>query len=77
MGLRPVLGRLLDTRDEIGAADNARANFAGITEPHHGEADGREVANALIDFTLARRSWISGTEKLGFSTPMPGALWRM
>jgi hypothetical protein len=35
---------------EIGAADNARANFAGITEPHHGEADGREVAKGADRF---------------------------
>ena len=33
--------------------------------------------NAFSVLTRARRSWISGTEKTAFSTPMPGALWRM
>jgi len=33
--------------------------------------------NELIDLTRARRSWISGTEKLALSAPMPRALWWM
>ena len=33
--------------------------------------------NAFSVLIRARRSWISGTEKTAFSTPMPGALWRM
>ena len=33
--------------------------------------------NALMVFTRARRSWISGTEKVVFSVLRPGALWRM
>ena len=33
--------------------------------------------NALRVFTLARKSWISGTENVALSSPMPGALWRM
>ncbi len=33
--------------------------------------------NALIVFTRDRRSWISGTENVVFSMPMPGALWRI
>ena len=33
--------------------------------------------NALRVFTLARKSWISGTENAAFSSPMPGALCRI
>ena len=33
--------------------------------------------NALRVLTRARRSWISGTENVAFSTPIAGALWRM
>jgi hypothetical protein len=33
--------------------------------------------NAVIDFTLSFRSWISGTENAALSVPMPGALCRM
>ena len=33
--------------------------------------------NALKVFTLARKSWISGTENVVFSSRMPGALCRI
>ncbi len=33
--------------------------------------------NALSVLTRSRRSWISGTENVVFSAPMPRALWRM
>ena len=33
--------------------------------------------NALRVFTLARKSCISGTENVVFSSPMPGALCRI
>ena len=33
--------------------------------------------NAASVFDRSRRSWISGTEKVMFSAPRPGALWRM
>ena len=84
--LRPIVGRAEQAAQhrtqphdfEVRPADDARANDARLAEADHRELDGGEVAEGASSvLTRARRSRISGTEKFAFSTPMPGALWRM
>src|SRR5229473_914206 len=46
----PAEDRMQTHYFEIGPADNAGANFAGVAEANHGEADGGEVAEGTKGF---------------------------
>ena len=59
------------------AADHAGLDHARLAEADQREVERREVTERRDGLDARRRSRISGTEKLAFSLPRPGALWRM